>query len=137
MDRDIPTFNQLIVNKINEKNLIRHQQRLSEIKVVYFGWRLLRDRGYTRDRRWIAGRTKKLRCWRKRRRHRLRRVIWCCLTKWGILWEEPILGISLIIIKLGSKGDIQWSLQEFKNKIAVSSIWWSNVRTYWRATPHD
>jgi hypothetical protein len=33
MDRDIPAFNQLIVNKINEKNLLRHQQRLSEIKV--------------------------------------------------------------------------------------------------------
>lgn len=75
MDRDIPAFNQLIVNKINEKNLIRHQQRLSEIKVKDFLFRLLRDPGYTQDRRLIVGRIRKLRCWRKRRRRRLRRVI--------------------------------------------------------------
>lgn len=34
MDRDIPTFNQLIVSKINQKNLHLHQQRLQNIRVI-------------------------------------------------------------------------------------------------------
>ena len=33
MDRDIPTFNHLIMNKMNQKNLEAHQKRLQNIKV--------------------------------------------------------------------------------------------------------
>jgi hypothetical protein len=35
MDRDIPTFNQLVVNKINQKNLHLHEQRLQNIRVLF------------------------------------------------------------------------------------------------------
>ena len=34
MDRDIPTFNQLIVNKMNQKNRQLHEQRLQNIRVT-------------------------------------------------------------------------------------------------------
>lgn len=34
MDRDIPAFNQLVVNKIQQKNLESHYQRLHNIKVT-------------------------------------------------------------------------------------------------------
>jgi hypothetical protein len=33
MDRDIPAFNRIIVDKIQHKNHILHQQRLLRIKV--------------------------------------------------------------------------------------------------------
>jgi len=35
MDRDIPAFNQLIVNKIQQKNMQLHQQRLMNIRVFH------------------------------------------------------------------------------------------------------
>ncbi len=34
MDRDIPAFNQLIVNKIHQKNRQLHEQRLHNIRVT-------------------------------------------------------------------------------------------------------
>lgn len=36
MDRDIPAFNQLIVNKINQKNRLLHEQRLINIRVPFY-----------------------------------------------------------------------------------------------------
>lgn len=35
MDRDIPNYNPLITNKIQQKNLHKHYQRLQSIKVIH------------------------------------------------------------------------------------------------------
>jgi hypothetical protein len=42
MDRDIPAFNQLVVNKINQKNLYMHEQRLQNIRVSSSPYRVLK-----------------------------------------------------------------------------------------------
>lgn len=119
MDRDIPAFNQLIMNKINQKNLYMHEQRLQNIRVSFHWYRAHKILEPTYQPPWTQGKIERLCRLNKIKKLKSKSIISCYLIRWRRSWIVLTPTIVLSNRIRGITIACPWSSTKFRKKTEV------------------
>lgn len=126
MDRDIPAFNKLVMNKIHQKNMENHYRNLINIRVPLFLWRNRKSRNAVHWALVQERSTPSVLNLKNKNRLKLIREMYFFCRKWVELWRDknhlhhPFIFLklshtSLLIRIIGSTLKIKVFFVLFKN----------------------